>query len=827
MSTSDRLPLPPEDGAAAFTARGSRGNPAVTAPHVLVADVLESTSDAFLAVDADLRITYFNARAASMLDRRSEDVVGRGLWDVFPHPASDPFRQRCERVVAAGQPADFDTVHAASGAEVEVRSYPLRDGGVAAYFRDVAASRRAERERERLLASEREARSAAEQAHERLEHLVSHDEVTGLLNRSGLLRHVAGRAREDGAESLTVLCVDLDHFKRINDTLGHGAGDEVLEAVGRRLREAVRDHDAVARLGGDEFLVALFAVSQHEATTVARRILEALREPHLLEGHLLSVAASIGMSRREVGEVSLLHPDHEWGALVREADTALYAAKDAGRGCVAWYDEDLRTRTEDRVRTEAELRGALDRDELFLDFQPAFSLATGATVDVEALLRWQHPDRGLLAPGEFIAVAEETGLIVPIGDRVIAMAAAQAARWAELPGVRVWVNISPAQLASPGLADRILRALARAGVPTCRFGVEVTESTLAEVSLLRRELQAVHDAGIAIAIDDFGTGFSSLARLTRMPVDVIKIDRSFTSQAGTAMGDALLNTIITLAHAVGAQVIAEGVETEQQLQRLVDLGCDNASGYLLSRPAAAARLPGQLGDALGVFLRSAAAPTQHPRARREGTARTSTRLERAGLAGVAGPASDPRWHPTETVGAPPPGQRALRRWDAARLAALDRYRLLDRPSKPELDRIANVASRTFGSSYTALSVLDAEHQYTLAGVGTTLGRNVTFEQALCHLVVESGSILSAEDLAADPVLAEFPAHQLAGFRFYMTAPITTADGHTIGSLCVADTRSRQVSPEDEQALTDLAALAMFVFDQELHTRRGPLAAVAG
>jgi EAL domain-containing protein (putative c-di-GMP-specific phosphodiesterase class I) len=281
---------------------------------------------------------------------------------------------------------------------------------------------------------------------------------------------------------------------------------------------------------------------------------------------------------------------------MKAADTTLYWAKADGRNRLALFDAERHAREVKRYELSASMPAALERREFFVEYQPLVRLGDGVTIGVEALVRWRHPVRGLLPPQEFIPVAEESGLVHRVGEWVLARAVEQAAAWRAVPGLRVWVNVSPQQLAAPGLAELLESQLLRVGVPAERLGIEVTESTLADASRLVRTLQEVRALGVAVAIDDFGTGYSSLARLTACPVDVIKIDRSFVADLGTPRGEAVLSGIVTLAHAIGAHVIAEGVETAEHLAVLRVLGVDSTSGFLLARPAPAGQVPMVLAD---------------------------------------------------------------------------------------------------------------------------------------------------------------------------------------------------------------------------------------
>jgi diguanylate cyclase (GGDEF)-like protein/PAS domain S-box-containing protein len=559
-----------------------------------VIDGLEAISDMYVGVDAHWGVTYINGPAERRLGISRETVLGRELWQAFPALVGTPFEDAYRRVRSTGEPVVLEAHYEAADLWCEARAYPLRRGGLSIYFRDIAERRAAEQERERLLAAERAARAEAEQAQRDLAHQATHDEVTGLLNRAGLLQQVDEvlAARPDAG--LTVLFIDLDRFKLVNDSLGHATGDQVLAVFARRLAALAGSvppagcRPLMARFGGDEFVVVLVDASAEDAGRLAELVVAASRET-VDVGPSLLVTASVGLATASGGA--------DLERLLREADAALYRAKDAGRERAAWFDEQLHAESVRRMAVERELRAGLPRQELSLAYQPAFDLRSGTATHVEALVRWQHPARGLVLPLEFIPVAEESGLIARVGEWVLARAVEQAVRWAEVPGLRVWVNVSPQQLADPGLPDLLAAQLDRAALPADRLGIEVTESVLADVARLTERLREVRALGVAVAIDDFGTGYSSLARLTTCPVDVIKIDRSFVAEVGTARGEAVLAGIVTLAHATGAHVVAEGVETEQQLAVLRSLGADSASGFLLARPTAPGAVPLVLPDA--------------------------------------------------------------------------------------------------------------------------------------------------------------------------------------------------------------------------------------
>ncbi len=544
---------------------------------------LESISDMYIGVDADWRMTYINAQAEARLGVSRDTVVGANLWARFPALLGTEFEETYRRVAGTGRAATLESCYDEADLWCEVRVYPLRRGGIAIYLRDISERRAMEQERERLLAAERAARRAAERAQRDLAHRATHDELTGLLSRAGLLQEVNRVLAGQPGARLTIAFIDLDRFKLVNDSLGHGTGDRVLSEFARRLAALAGPADLVARFGGDGFVVVLVDRSVEDAGRFAEQVVEASREPVEVGARLL-VTVSVGLA-------TAARPA-DLDILLREADAALYRAKDTGRERAVWFDERMHVESVRRIEIENDLRHALDRDELFVEYQPAFDLRVERICHVEALVRWRHPSRGLIGPQEFIGVAEETGLIHRIGELVLARAVEQAAgRWAHLPDLRVWVNASPQQLADREFPVRLADRLDRAGLPARRLGIEVTESVLAGCSAAAEVLERIHELGVSIAIDDFGTGYSSLARLREFPVDVIKVDRSFVHDLGTARGDALVGGIVTLARALEAHVIAEGVETLPQLTALSAIGADSASGYLLARPSAPEHLP--------------------------------------------------------------------------------------------------------------------------------------------------------------------------------------------------------------------------------------------
>ncbi len=427
--------------------------------------------------------------------------------------------------------------------------------------------------------------SQLKESEAKLSHLAHYDPLTGLPNRlllSSRLQHAIEQALRQEYR-LAVLFLDLDRFKNVNDSLGHQVGDELLRAVTERLGQRLRAEDTLARLGGDEFVVLLERLHEpRDAALVARTMLDALAEPFVLaRGHEVYIGASIGIS---------LYPDDglEVAQLIQHADVAMYQAKDQGRNAYGFYTQTLTENANQRLELETKLRRALERNEFVLHYQPQVNLSDGRLIGAEVLVRWRHNDDGLIPPNQFIPLAEETGLIIPLGEWVLREACTQWARWRAqgCSPISLAVNISPRQFRQQDLVQMVERILAETGMPASALELELTEGALmhqgvgAETTL--RELKRL---GISLAIDDFGTGYSSLAYLKRFPIDRLKIDQSFVRDISVDSNDReLVSTIIAMGRNLNLQVLAEGVETEEQLAFLTDKGCDAYQGYLYGRP---------------------------------------------------------------------------------------------------------------------------------------------------------------------------------------------------------------------------------------------------
>jgi diguanylate cyclase (GGDEF)-like protein len=442
---------------------------------------------------------------------------------------------------------------------LEIRTVPLANGGAVRTFTDVTARKQAER---------------------RVEHMARHDALTGLANRvlfRERLETALSRCAERD-EPTAVLCLDLDQFKAVNDTLGHSVGDTLLKEVAARIVAEVRARDVVARLGGDEFAILLAARADAEAAAaLAARLVETIGRPFMLDGQLINVGTSIGIA---LAPVDGLDPD----LLMKNADLALYKAKGDGRGTFRFFESAMDKEVQSRRALELDLREALSAGEFELHYQPLADLALDRIVSFEALLRWRHPVHGMISPASFIPIAEDTGLIVPLGEWVLRQACAEAARWPD--GVRVSVNVSAVQFRQRNLVGLVMAALAGSGLEPERLELEITESVLMQESEASvRILHQLRSLGVRIAMDDFGTGYSSLSYLRRFPFDKIKIDRAFVKELSrNPESAAIVRAIVGLGRSLGISTTAEGVETQEQLDIVRAEGCTEVQGYLLSAP---------------------------------------------------------------------------------------------------------------------------------------------------------------------------------------------------------------------------------------------------
>jgi diguanylate cyclase (GGDEF)-like protein/PAS domain S-box-containing protein len=439
--------------------------------------------------------------------------------------------------------------------------------------------------------------TARHQAETQLQHIAYHDSLTGLMNRARFgecLARAIARCRADRSRNFAVMYLDFDRFKLINDTLGHSVGDQFLVAATRRILQHVRPGDVVGRLGGDEFAILIEDVDgEAMAMAMAERLQAALCEPFEVDGGVVNSSASIGITLSDVGYQA---PDE----VLRDADIAMYRAKSGGRAQHAMFDTALRAQVSDQVQLEMDLRHAIERDELSLAYQPIYDLGTGHLVAFEALARWNHPQRGVVAPGTFIPIAEECGLIGALTERILSHACRQLKAWQSLGGgnkrLRMQINLSGIDLNQGSLAMQVATTLLMNGLEASNLTLEITESKLMTgLGTALDTMTRLRDIGVGISVDDFGTGYSSLSYLSTLPISSLKVDRSFVSQMGNSGQDTeIVRAIVTLGHALGKTVIAEGIETPAQLSQLRALGCQFGQGYLLAPPLAAELAQGLL-----------------------------------------------------------------------------------------------------------------------------------------------------------------------------------------------------------------------------------------
>jgi diguanylate cyclase (GGDEF)-like protein len=467
--------------------------------------------------------------------------------------------------LAAGK-AFTDTQHLSDGRTILAKVGPIADGGWIDVLEDISERCRSEA---------------------MIAHMARHDSLTDLPNRVQLrerLGQALSLARRD--EHVAAFYLDLDRFKEVNDLLGHALGDLLLKTVAGRLRGCVRTSDTVARVGGDEFVVIqiIRGSPTQEAAELASRLIDVIAAPYQLNDHHASIGTSVGIAVAHNG-----HADPE--ALLAQADMALYRAKEEGRGTFCFFEPEMNTRAHARRELERDLRLALAHGHFELNYQPLVNLERKDISGFEALLRWRHPERGMISPGDFIPLAEETGLIVPIGEWVLREACAEAASWPD--HVKIAVNLSPVQFKSRKLVEMVFNALAAAALDARRLELEITESVLLQDSeTTLGTLRQLHDLGVRIVMDDFGTGYSSLSYLRKFPFDKIKIDRCFIANLSTGDegGVAIVRAISSLGHALGLVITAEGVETQQQLEIIRLEGCDEMQGYIFSAAQPAAEI---------------------------------------------------------------------------------------------------------------------------------------------------------------------------------------------------------------------------------------------
>jgi len=539
-----------------------------------LSSAVEQASESVFITDRQGTIEYVNPAFERLTGYTQEEVIGKTPAVLKSDEHDDAFYHELWNTILDGRTFRAEFANRTKGGEIyceEKVVTPINDHhGNLTHFvstgRDISERKRSEKTIERL---------------------AYYDSLTDLPNRvlfTDRLNQALAQARRNSA-ALAVMFLDLDHFKLVNDTLGHAMGDELLRVAAKRLTGLMREGDTVARVGGDEFTVLLpSAAGPEDATKIADRILEAMRQSWQLGGHEFHLTASLG--------IAMYPSDGTDGiALLRNADTAMYEAKDKGRDTCQRFTTSMNAKIAERVDLDNEMRRGLERGEFVVYYQPQVEIDSGKIVGVEALVRWQHPQRGLVPPMEFIPLAEETGLIVPLGEWILRAACAQARAWqvAGLPTLRMGVNLSARQFHLPDLPDVVQRVLDETGLGAQYLQLEITESlAMRDTDFTIDVLRHLKELGAEVSIDDFGTGHSSLAYLKHFPVDALKIDRSFVSSLTIDRADAaIVETVIALARALNLHVIAEGVETQEQLAFLKSRKCDDMQGYLFSRPVPA------------------------------------------------------------------------------------------------------------------------------------------------------------------------------------------------------------------------------------------------
>ncbi len=544
---------------------------------------LHSIGDAVIATDAEGVVEYINPAAESLTGWTGKQAQGRAintLFHVINEQSREDITEPVSRCLQAGRSItypDHSAVLSRDGNEeraIRATASPIRNQqgdvlGAVIVFNDVTETRRMAKQ---------------------MEYQATHDALTELPNRILLqvqLQAAIERSIRSGLQ-FVLLFVDLDRFKSVNDAFGHTIGDSLLKSAGIRLKDCSRKIDMVARFGGDEFVIVLENI-HHEAqvTSIATKVRKALEQPYMIEERECFITASIG--------ISLFPKDgQDAETLLKNADAAMYRAKEKGRNIAQYYCEEMNIHSKERLLLEHELRHAMERNQLVLQYQPQVDLKTGKVLAVEALLRWQHPHLGLIAPAEFISLAEETGLIIPIGHWVVQTATTQAKAWQNegLPPLRMAINLSPRQFIEQGVTGMIADILQRSELEPCYLELEITENVIMkDLENAIATLQVLKSMGVQLAIDDFGTGYSSLSYLKRFPIDRLKIDQSFVRDIVTNPDDAAITlAIIAMARSMKLKVIAEGVETEEQLNYLKSHSCDEMQGYYFSPPLPADKI---------------------------------------------------------------------------------------------------------------------------------------------------------------------------------------------------------------------------------------------
>ncbi len=541
--------------------------------------ILDSTDKGIISIDATGKCTFANKSAQKMLGRTEDELLGKEIIKLMCQEKPDgqclPLHEsRISSLFLSGQgcTVDDEQMYRENGASfpVEYSSYPIKNSGniegAVITFSDISERKRAEN---------------------RLYHLANYDDLTELPNRNLFMDrlHQAITRSKRGNKQMALVVIDLDQFKKINETLGHEAGDQVLQEVSLRLSDCLRKCDSIARLSSDIFAITLESIGKaDDIHQIVKKLLENISKPFNLTRHEIYITSSAGIS---------IYPTDgtELSILQRNAEAAMYKAKEEGRNSYQFYKTEMNEKSYQRMMLENSLRLALDKNEFLLHYQPQVDLSDGKIFGAEALLRWQHPKLGLVSPADFIPTLEETDLIIPVGEWVLKTACQQLKDWQSsgaFQNLRISVNLSSRQFARPGIVDTIRKVVQETGIKPHLLEIEITESTIMHnIQTTIDSLKAISAMGIRVAIDDFGIGYSSLAYLKRFPIDTLKIDRAFIRDLTIDSDDeAITSLIVAMARSLKLDVIAEGVETNNQLLFLKNTGCNYIQGFLFSKPLA-------------------------------------------------------------------------------------------------------------------------------------------------------------------------------------------------------------------------------------------------
>ncbi|CAM4031218.1 bifunctional diguanylate cyclase/phosphodiesterase [Paenibacillus alkaliterrae] len=539
--------------------------------------VFESANDAIVLADSKGTIISWNKGARLIFGYEEEEVLGKNIQIIIPERYRAAHRKGMERYISTGKPQIIGKTVELQGLRKDRSEFPI----------ELSLATWVEEENTYFSSSIRDI-TERKKAEEKINQMVYLDPLTGLSNRHLLndrLTQALDQAREN-KQNIGIMFIDLDRFKYINDTLGHAMGDRLLIEVAKRIHACLDKADTISRQGGDEFIVLLPNTTADEVTKIAHKIVDQFTQSFELNEHEMFVTPSIGIS---------LYPSDglDMETLIKNADTAMYRVKEQGKNNFRFYTPDMNEAVSKKMKLEFGLRKGLERDEFKVYYQPQVDVTSGRVIGVEALIRWQHPEWGNIPPADFIPLAEETGLIIPIGEWILYEACRQNKCWQNqgYPPLRMAVNISSRQFQQSNLVETVSKTLKRTGLDPQYLDLELTESIIQDSKYAVSTMQKLKSMGIHLSIDDFGTGYSSLSYLKLFPIDSLKIDRSFTSNIFTDSKDAaLVHTIIIMAHNLDLKVIAEGVETQEQLRFLQESKCNEAQGYLFSRPVIAGEM---------------------------------------------------------------------------------------------------------------------------------------------------------------------------------------------------------------------------------------------